>query len=316
MSLHEVAGSPPGFQGEPIQATLLDCLSDILRHDRLVPVFQPIVDLQRGTLVGYEGLIRGPSGSPLRSPLDLFRVAGENGLTIELELRCCQTLLRRFAGLGLPGQLFLNIGAPALPRLARDGKAMALNLESLGLAPARIVLELTEHSVHDREHFPGLLASYRGAGFQLAIDDLGEGYSSLRRWSEFKPEYVKVDMYFVRDVHLDSLKQQFLRSIRDIALESGAVVVAEGIEQVEELQFLRGIGIPGGQGFYIGMPESRPFASVPGPLLCELSRHMDEHKPTPASAAGKARAGGYRPEVSDCPPMQVQPSLAPRDTAA
>ncbi len=316
MSLHEVAGSPLGLQGEPIQATRFDRLGDILGHGRLMPVFQPIVDLQRGTLVGYEGLIRGPSKSPLHSPIDLFRVAGENGLTCELELRCCQTLLRRFADLGLPGQLFLNISVPALPRLARNGKAMARKLESLGLEPARVVLELTENSTHDRKHFPGLLASYRGAGFRLAIDDLGEGYSSLRRWSEFKPEYVKVDMYFVRDIHLDPLKQQFLRSIRDIALQSGAVVIAEGIEQLEELQFLRGIGIPGGQGFYIGMPESRPFSDVPSPLLSELSRYLDVRKLTPASAAGKARAGDYRPELSDCPPIQVQPSLAPRDTAA
>jgi len=286
MSLHEVAGNPRGFLDGSIEATWYGCLKDILKEGRLAPVFQPIIDLQAGSIVGYEGLIRGPSDGPLHSPVDLFRVAGENGLTVELEILCCQTLLGRFAALSLPGQLFLNISPPALPHIARDARVLVHDLHKLGLSPGKVVFELTEHAPHDGERFHELLASYRDAGFQLALDDLGDGHSSLRRWSEFKPEYVKVDLHFVQGVHLDPLKQQFLRSIRDIARESGALVVAEGIEHQEELEYLAAIGIRGGQGFYIAMPDPRPLVELPESLLLDLADYREARKPIWSPPAG------------------------------
>lgn len=272
MSLYEVAGNVRPSNDNP-EANLRNQLDAILQQRRLSPVFQPIVDIQLGAIIGYEGLIRGPADSPLHSPLELFRVAHQCGLTSQLEVLCCYTLIEKFGMLQLPGRLFLNISPAVLLEMAEDAGTLAADFQSRGLGPERIVFELTEHSTAQWRE-PGLLVEeYRQAGFQLALDDLGDGYSSLRRWSDFKPEYVKVDMHFVQGIHDDGLKQQFLRSIRDIAQESGALVVAEGIERKEELQFLIDIGIRSGQGFYIGRPGPTPLVELPGELLPESRRH-------------------------------------------
>lgn len=247
-------------------------LDEILRDKQLTPVFQPIVDIQFGAILGYEGLIRGPLGGPLHSPLDMFRVAREQALTAELEILCCHTLIERFIALELPGRLFLNISPGVLLQLGDDASAMINDFRQLGLSPDRVVLELTEGFTQDSHELNRLVAQYRKAGFELALDDLGTGYSSLRRWSEFRPDYVKVDMHFIQGIHDDGLKQQFVRSIRDIAQQSGAVVVAEGIEQQEELKFLLDIGVRSGQGFYIARPEQTPLSALSDTLVSDLRK--------------------------------------------
>jgi diguanylate cyclase (GGDEF)-like protein len=103
---------------------------------------------------------------------------------------------------------------------------------------------------------------YRDMGFQIAIDDLGEGFSSLRLWSELRPEYVKIDMHFIQGIDLDPVKLQFVRSIQEIAQKSGTVVIAEGIETQTELLLIRDLGIAYGQGYHIARPHSNP-ATLP-----------------------------------------------------
>jgi len=99
---------------------------------------------------------------------------------------------------------------------------------------------------------------FRSMGFQIAIDDLGEGFSSLRLWSELRPEFVKVDMHFVKGINADPLKQQFLRSIQNIAQSSGTQVIAEGVETEAEFRTVRNIGIAFGQGNFIALPNQTP----------------------------------------------------------
>ena len=99
---------------------------------------------------------------------------------------------------------------------------------------------------------------YRQEGLQFAIDDLGEGYASLRLWSELRPEYVKIDKYFVRDIDTDVLKQQLVRSICDIASHAQSTVIAEGIETGAELRTLRYLGVSCGQGYLLCRPQPNP----------------------------------------------------------
>ena len=99
---------------------------------------------------------------------------------------------------------------------------------------------------------------YRSMGFRVAIDDLGEGFASLRLWSELRPEYVKADKHFVRGIAGDPVKLQFLRAIQHIAENSGSQVIAEGIERAEDFRVAKDIGIACGQGWFIGRPAARP----------------------------------------------------------
>lgn len=113
----------------------------------------------------------------------------------------------------------------------------------------QIVVELTEGvGAASYEMLREAVTRYRQLGLQLALDDLGEGFSSLRRWSELRPEYVKVDKYFVRGIDRDPVKRQFLRAMVEVAQQSKATLIAEGIETEAELEVVRSGGVNCGQG--------------------------------------------------------------------
>ncbi|HLO66588.1 MAG TPA: GGDEF domain-containing protein [Holophaga sp.] len=243
-------------------------LRTILEDDRLKPVFQPIVDLGSGDVHAFEGLIRGPSDSLLQSPASLFRVAARTRQTFDLERACCRTLAGAFAGLGLPRKLFLNLSPESLATAVQRSLVPLRRLEELGLAPDRIVIELTEAlPVQDLGELSRAIGIFRQMGFSIALDDLGEGFSSLRLWSELRPEYVKVDRHFIQGVSRDPVKHQFLRSLCDIAAKTGATVVGEGIELEADFAVLQELGLPLGQGYLFGRPEAEPRTSAPPHLF-------------------------------------------------
>lgn len=234
-------------------------LRDILEQRRLSALFQPIIDLKSGEFLGFEGLIRGPADSPLHSPINLFGAAEQQGLELELEMLSRQTVLETFASLELPGNLFLNVSPTAMTHPSfKNGQTLAF-LNKLGIAPERVIIEITENQpTFDFEAMRDALLHYRGMGFKIAIDDLGEGFSSLRLWSELRPEYIKIDMHFVQGVDRDPIKLQFLKSIQQIAESCGTKVIAEGVETEAELKVVKDIGIALGQGYFIARPSPTP----------------------------------------------------------
>lgn len=239
-------------------------LHEILRERKLSALFQPIVDLKSGEFLGYEGLIRGPADSPLHSPINLFSSAQQLGLSLETEMLCRETILVAFAQLGLPGNLFLNVSPAALTHPSfKNGQTLEL-LARLGLPSDRVIIEITENQpTFDFGSMRAALLHYRSMGFKIAIDDLGEGFSSLRLWSELRPEYIKIDMHFVQGVDKDAIKLQFLKSIQQIAESCGTQVIAEGIECAEELRVVKNIGIALGQGYFIARPSPTPPLLAP-----------------------------------------------------
>ena len=240
---------------EPVMSPL----REILEQRRLSALFQPIIDLKSGEFLGFEGLIRGPADSPLHSPINLFGAAEQQGLQLELEMLSRQIVLETFSKLNLPGYLFLNVSPETLTNPSfKDGQTLAF-LKLLGLNPERVIIEITENQpTFDFEGMREALLHYRGMGFKIAIDDLGEGFSSLRLWSELRPEFIKIDMHFVQGVDHDPIKLQFLKSIQHIAESCGTQVIAEGVETEAELRVVKDIGIALGQGYFIARPSPTP----------------------------------------------------------
>jgi diguanylate cyclase (GGDEF)-like protein len=255
-------------------------LQDILNQRSLSALFQPIMNISDGTFLGFEGLIRGPADSPLHSPINLFAAAKQQGLSLEVEMLCRQIVLESFATQNLPGKLFLNVSPDALTHPSfKNGQTLAY-LENLGVDPERVIIEITENQpTFDFEGMRNALLHYRNMGFQIAIDDLGEGFSSLRLWSELRPEFVKLDMHFVQGVNADPLKQQFIRSIQSIALSSGTQVIAEGIETDAEFRVIRDIGIACGQGYFIARPNSTPPLHPPAEVGCLINKNCAVEQP-------------------------------------
>jgi len=248
-------------------------LLEILARRQLSALFQPIVDMQSGAIIAYEGLIRGPSDSPLHAPLQLFKVARACGLSVEVEHLCRRVVLERYAELQLPGKLFLNVSPEMLlQRDARHGETLG-TLQQLGIAPEQVIIELTENQpTYDYAAMREAVRHYRAMGFQIAIDDLGEGFASLRLWSELRPEYVKIDMHFIQSIHLDPVKLQFVRSIQGIAQTSATQVIAEGIETAAELLAIRELGVAFGQGYHLGRPAALPLCAIPAEVRSLLNR--------------------------------------------
>ncbi|QFY42416.1 EAL domain-containing protein [Candidatus Methylospira mobilis] len=252
-------------------------LSDIVRTNNLNAVFQPILALSNATVLGFEGLIRGPCDSMLHTPIALFNVARDNDMVAEVEYLCRRIVLDTFAAKDGNGKLFINVSPDILVAQGAVSGETLRYIKRFGLNPQQVVIELTENTPGiDYHQLREAVNHYRSMGFEVAIDDLGEGFSGLRLWSELRPNYVKIDKHFVRGVHADPLKLQFVRSIQEIAKKAGARVIAEGIEEEAELRAIRGIGIAYAQGFYIGRPQSEPIFEVPMHIHDELGSEQPQ----------------------------------------
>ncbi len=237
----------------------LSALSSILTQGGLHSLFQPIISLSERRIIGYEALSRGPSNSPLHSPIALFAIARQAGRLNELEIACRESACRRFNEQQLPGKLFLNVSPESLLEAAHQpGRTLQL-LQDFGIPPNQVVIELTEQTpTDDFQLLQNALHHYRAMGFSIALDDLGAGYSSLRLWSELRPDYVKIDRHFIDGIHQDALKREFVGSIMQIAKASRAQVIAEGIELPEELAVLTDMGVDLVQGYLLCRPQEHP----------------------------------------------------------
>lgn len=241
-------------------------LDRILREGAVTTLFQPIIDASCQGVFGYEALSRGPSDSALHSPLTLFDTARLTGRLVELDLLCRRLAIEAFARLDLPGRLFLNVMPTSLlEKDFREGLTRAY-LDGEGLSPERVVIELTEHlPIHDYALMRQAVDHYRRMGFQVALDDLGAGYSSLRHWAELRPDFVKIDRHFVEDIDRDPGKCQFLGSLLEVSRSLGCRVIAEGIETAGEQRCLWGMNCTLMQGYYFARPAREPLRRLEQP---------------------------------------------------
>lgn len=240
-------------------------VQSLIDDNALYPHFQPIVQLDQGQVLGYEALIRTPEGCPWPNPDALFAAARQEGVSTFLEVACVRAALWAWSQQGGSGQLFLNMSAQALvgSMTQRGMQAIFDFLSGHGVPQGAVVVELTEHErVQDFDALAAAVERLRRRGVALALDDFGDGRSSLRLWSELKPEIVKIDKYFVRDLPRSADKLQTMRALLQISETLGARVVAEGIETLDELRVVRDLGVSLGQGWALGRPGPRPHAEL------------------------------------------------------
>ena len=210
---------------DAIQRSLHDAVkvrtvAQILARNGLSALYQPIVRLQSGTVVAHESLIRGPADSPLQAPDALFAAARRERLTVPLEEACIRVGLRGWLGRAEGTRLFLNLSAHALVAIVegRSLPGLMRSLQEAEVPPASLVIEITEHEqVTDMPRLLAAAAGLRAHGLRFALDDFGEGRSSLRLWAELRPEIVKIDKYFIHDLDRNAVKVQTLKGIKRFA---------------------------------------------------------------------------------------------------
>jgi len=216
-------------------------------------VLQPIVELDTGRAVGFEALsrFREESGAA-RRPDEVFALALQLGVGLALEQAAARSALALLPQ--LPDDTYLSVNLS--PQAVLDPASYDLLSAALaGGGAGRVVLELTEHErVPD---YPGLLLvleRLRGQGLRLAVDDAGSGFASLQHVTRLRPEVIKLDIAFVRELHLDPARRAVARAMAGFAADLGATLVAEGVETVAELDQLLLLGVPLGQGYHFAAP--------------------------------------------------------------
>ncbi|MDO6506021.1 GGDEF domain-containing protein [Colwellia sp. 4_MG-2023] len=243
-----------------MQATIQSIVSNKL----ITTVFQPIFDVENEIIVGYEALSRGPKNTDFYSPEALFLQAQEDNLLSELELLCRASAITRFVELKLAGKLFINICLNVM--LNKDhphGETIKL-VEQAGLSPQQVVIEISEKSPFpNNDILLKALNKYRKFGFDIAIDDVGVGYSGLKQWSYLRPDIVKIDRYFIDRCDQDVMKREFLKTLFELGRISNAHIIAEGIETKEEFELLRELGMVYSQGFFLAKPSENPIRCFP-----------------------------------------------------
>ncbi|BEU95887.1 phosphodiesterase [Acidovorax sp. DW039] len=245
-------------------------LAQLMRSGGLHCVFQPLADLREGSIYAHEALIRGPQGTPLQNPDALLQQARAEDVLQDFEWLCAYTALEQWSQQPTGGRLFVNISADALVQgVALVGAGMLGDaVRSLGLSARMLVLEITEHErVTDIPRLRQAIDAVHACGARMALDDFGDGRSSLRLWSEVKPDFVKIDKYFIREISDRPENLQMLQAIKGIADVFGTTLIAEGIETKDDLRALRDLDIPYGQGWLLGRPAPAAREAVEGPAL-------------------------------------------------
>ncbi|WP_138755399.1 EAL domain-containing protein [Paenibacillus sinopodophylli] len=235
---------------------------DDLIHDRTIySVYQPIVSLQQqGKVFGYESLTRTEDRTWFSNPMELFLFAEKEGLTYSLDRLAREKAIDGCIPLASNQKLFINVMAQIMedPSFS-PGQTLSL-LEQHKLSPHHVVFEITERSaIADFGTVKKALEHYRSQGYQIAIDDVGAGYSSLQSIVELRPDYLKVDRSIIQNIHLDEMKEHILSTLIQLAAKMDISVIAEGIELAEELEKVRGMGAHYAQGYLLGRPA--PFVS-------------------------------------------------------
>jgi PAS domain S-box-containing protein len=217
----------------------------IIANSAFSPVFQPIVDLEGASILGYEALTRFADGI---APEVMFAEAAAAGLGLELEIATLKAALA--AAADLPSSAFLSLNVS--PGMIIAGRRLKRLINRAG---RRIVLEVTEHAeIADYDVFRAALAALRPRT-ELAVDDAGAGFASLRHILELRPTYVKLDRSLLAGVEADEARQAMIVGLRHFARSVDCQLIAEGIETEAELAVLRSLDIGLGQGYLIGRPE-------------------------------------------------------------
>ena len=231
-------------------------ITDIISNKLLSSVYQPIVSLKDGSVFAYEALSRITKEGATINISEVFEGAGQLGQLWELEKICRTNALKYAAGKPKGAKLFINVDGNVLV----DQKFQkGFTKEKLGIYSLRtedVVFEITERSnSDDYELLSDIMQHYREQGYEVALDDLGAGYSGLNRLQHIQPEYVKIDYELIHNIHKDKSKKSLVRMLVRHCNEMEYSLIAEGIETEEELQCLVEIGVRYGQGFFLGKPK-------------------------------------------------------------
>jgi PAS domain S-box-containing protein len=218
-----------------------------LQPDCIIPVFQPIIDVHTHQIWGFEALSRFQL-EPSRPPDQWFADADAVGLGLQLEMRAIRAAVA--AGGAMSRGAFMSVNASPDTLVSEDFASLVTSLRG-----QRLVVEVTEHAVvEDYDQLKRAIDRLRLRGVSLAIDDAGAGFASLKHIVSLLPEFIKLDLFLIRDIDTDPAKRALTSALVAFGAQVGARLIAEGVETASELQVLADLGVDDAQGYYLGRP--------------------------------------------------------------
>lgn len=215
-------------------------------------VFQPILDTSSDhyRLHGLECLTRGPRGTNLEGADLLFDYVRRKREEVPVDRLCIRSAIHTSSLLPGKHKISINVHASTLARDEALIPFLAETANAYDLDPTRLIVEIVEHSGWcDGDALLGTLKELRALGVEIALDDVGLGQSNFKMILDCRPEYLKIDRYFVNGVHEDRYRRVVVESLVKLSQEFGAAVIAEGVERANDLETLRSLGISLMQGF-------------------------------------------------------------------
>ncbi|MEO8470514.1 MAG: bifunctional diguanylate cyclase/phosphodiesterase [Chloroflexota bacterium] len=295
-----------GHLDETMRSELSASISAVVESGSLTPVYQPIVHLETGRILGYEGLVRVDAASGFPHTGALFDAAEVAGRVLELDRAALDVVLRGAKEVPPLTLLSVNVSPRSFEAPEFSAAAFLAILRRHGVAPERILLELTERDViRDPDRLRAAIHALQDAGIRVAADDVGAGNAGLRLLSQFRFDVVKIDLSLVQGGAGEVQTLSVLSTLVDLARRWGALTIAEGVETPEQLQMIRVLDIDAGQGYLLGRPSAEvadvdldldALAGTATPVRSPIT----SPRPTPA-----------RPSFDILPPAKV-----PANTAA
>ncbi len=221
--------------------------------------FQPIVNPVSKLVTSAEALLRGPNNeSPATilsqySGIDLYR----------FDLESKQYALQIAADMGLPCRVSVNLLPMSLIMIPDAVDFLLDKIESLGLSSEQIIVEITEEeAITNHDAFHGAVTRLRAAGIKVAIDDFGAGFAGLSLLAEFQPDKLKIDRKLIQGIQTNGPKQAIVRAVIECCYSLGISVIAEGVEDAAEVNWLLEAGVSKFQGFYFARPSFNGFPQI------------------------------------------------------
>lgn len=246
-------------------------LLEMMSEERLTSYFQPIVQAKDTAQVfAQEALLRGiDREGGLVFPDKMLSLAVDADLLFQLDSAARQSAIRQAVHHGIQDHLFINF----IPTVIYDPvsclRSTIKAIDAAGIPHEHVVFEVVEsQQTQDVSHLKNILSFYQEAGFRVALDDLGSGYSSLNLIHQLRPDFIKLDMELTRNVHQDPYKALIAEKLLEIAQGLNIPAIAEGIECVEELSWVRDHGATFVQGYLIGRPAALPLTTTPCFAAC------------------------------------------------
>lgn len=221
--------------------------------------FQPIVDARSKKIISFEALVRGPNGQPAKevfSQVETYQI-------FSFDQACRRRAIELASSLKLRHQLNLNLFPHELYQTGMNIRATLQAALKYKFPQENIVFEITENEkLTDNRELVNLIRMYQEFGFQTAIDDFGSGYAGLNLLVEYCPNWIKLNRTLIADIHEDRVRQTIVEGIRLICTKLNIQMMAEGVETVEEYDWLRKSGVDIFQGYYFAYPAFEALPEV------------------------------------------------------